>query len=127
MQGDDEGDCHFDMTKNPETFAMDLAVALSDISGAALSCEFAVPDTGVPVSPTEVNVQYKAGGTGEPVCLPKDDSGACDGGANGWQFKKNPDGSDDLSHVVLCGPACDTIRGDSTAKVEVIRGCQARE
>jgi hypothetical protein len=100
-----------------------LATALSDISGAALSCEFAVPDNGIPISPSEVNVQYKAMGTGAPVCMARDDSKACDGGANGWQFKKNPDGTDDLTHVVLCGAACDMVRADQAASVEVIRGC----
>jgi hypothetical protein len=123
----DVGDCHFDMTKAPEKFATDLGAALSDISGAALSCEFAVPDTGTPVKPTEVNVQYSAMGKTAPVCLAKDDSKPCDGGAVGWQFAKAVDGTDDLTRVVLCGKACDDVRADPAALVEVIRGCASLE
>ena len=43
--------------------------------------------------------------------------------ADGWQFAKNPDGSNDLSKVVLCGAACETVRGDADAQVDVILGC----
>jgi hypothetical protein len=122
-----KGDCHFDMTTSPATFADDLAKALSNISGAALACEFAVPDTGTPVKPNEVNVQYAAKGTEAPVCLAKDTSKPCDGGANGWQFKKNADGSDDLTRVVLCGSACDALHDDPAGRVDVVRGCQSLE
>jgi hypothetical protein len=117
------GDCHFDMTSTTD-FAADLAAALSDISGAALGCEFAVPDTGETVDPEFVNVQYRAGDGTAPDCLRFDDSAACDGGANGWQFAKNPDGSDNLARVVLCGAACDTVRADAAAQVDVILGCK---
>jgi von Willebrand factor type A domain len=122
-----QGDCHFDMTTSPGTFADDLAMALSNISGAALACEFAVPDTGTPVTPNEVNVQYSAEGKAAPICLPKDASKPCDGGANGWQFKKDASGNDDLTRVVLCGSACDTLRKDPAGRVDVIRGCQSLE
>jgi hypothetical protein len=117
------GNCHFDMTSTTD-FAADLAAALSDISGAALGCEFAVPDTGGTVDPEFINVQYRAGTGGTPTCLRFDDSAACDAGANGWQFAKNPDGSDNLTRVVLCGGACDTVRADAAAQVDVILGCK---
>jgi hypothetical protein len=120
-----KGDCHFDMTMSPQTFAADLGAALSKISGAALACEFAVPNTGVPVREAEVNVQYSQGGKGEPVCLGKDAAKPCDGGANGWQFKKSADGTNDLTRVVLCGQACTMVRADAAAKVDVIRGCNS--
>ncbi|MFC1643320.1 hypothetical protein ACFL5O_11670 [Myxococcota bacterium] len=120
-----QGDCHFDMTQSPETFASDLADALADISGAALACEFAVPETGTAIVPSEVNVQYTAMGSESPVCIPKEESTPCDARSNGWQFKKNVDGSDDLTHVVLCGSACDTVRQDAGARVDVVRGCRS--
>lgn len=116
------GDCHYDMTTSTD-FAADLATALDAISGSALGCEFAVPQpAGLP--PTDnVNVQYRPGGTGDPVCFGFDDT-ACDGGANGWQFAKLADGSNDLSKVILCGAACETVRNDSAVQVDVVLGCQ---
>ena len=116
-----DGDCHFDMTRTTD-FAADIAAALQEISGAALGCEFAVPDTGAELDPDEINVQYTPGGGGTPVCFAKDDSGPCDS-VDGWQFAQHSDGTDDLSRVVLCGSACDAIRADAAARVDVILGC----
>jgi hypothetical protein len=115
------GDCHFDMTTSND-FAAGLAGALSSVSGAALGCEFAVPSTSVAVTPGSVNVQYRSD-TGEAQCFPYDPA-PCSNGANGWQFAKRGDGSDDLSRVVICGSACDQVRNDSMARVDVILGCE---
>lgn len=114
------GDCHFDMTTSTD-FAADLASALDAISGTALGCEFPVPQGAVPTD--NVNVQLRAGGTGDPVCIGYDAS-ACDGGANGWQFAKNPDGTDNLDKVVLCGAACQMVQNDPAIQVDVVLGCQ---
>jgi hypothetical protein len=117
------GDCHFDMTTSTD-LAGDLASALDAISGAALSCEFPVPQIPDRAPSKNVNVQYRPGGTGEPVCLAYDEH-PCSGGANGWQFAKNAAGQDDLSKVVLCGAACDTVKKDPAVRVDVVLGCQA--
>jgi hypothetical protein len=114
------GDCHFDMTTSTD-FAADLASALDAISGSALGCEFPVPQGAMPTD--NVNVQYRAGGTASPQCFGYDE-GPCDGGANGWQFAKNPDGSDDLSKVVLCGGACEMVQADPAIQVDVVLGCR---
>lgn len=115
------GDCHFDMTATAD-FAGDLAAALQEISGAALGCEFAVPEPEGSLDPSLVNVQYTAGSGGDPTCFRQDPVNDC-ASANGWQFAKNPDGSADLTKVVLCGEACDTVRNDAEAQVDVILGC----
>ena len=60
---------------------------------------------------------------GRAVCFGYD-SGACEGGANGWQFAKNPDGTDNLSKVVLCGSACQMVQNDPAIQVDVVLGCQ---
>jgi hypothetical protein len=119
------GNCHFDMTQT-QNFAADLGQALTDISGAALGCEFSVPDVPDADDPTNVNVQYTLPGQ-VPICLKKDETKACDGGANGWQFATKPDGSQDLSKVVLCGEACSTIENNPDAQVEVLLGCDSLE
>jgi hypothetical protein len=106
------GDCHFDMTTTTD-FAADLQAVLGDIGGS-VGCSFAV---GV----GSVNVQYSVGG--EPTCLEQSESLPCDDGAQGWQFAKRPDGTDDRSQVVICGSACDAIRNDSDAQVDIVLGC----
>jgi hypothetical protein len=115
------GDCHFDMTSTQD-FAGALAGALGSISGAALGCEFAVPQTGVAVSKGSVNVQYR-GAKNNAVCFKYDDR-ACEAGADGWQFATKADGSQDLSRVVICGKACDQVRADASARVDVVLGCE---
>jgi len=116
------GDCHFDMT-NTQNFSEDLKFALGDISGAALGCEFAVPEVpDIQIEPDEVNVQYTLSGE-VPICIPNDITAGCDDGAQGWQFAKNADGSDNLSKVVVCGDYCATIESNSDIRVDVILGC----
>ncbi|MET0384612.1 MAG: vWA domain-containing protein [Polyangiales bacterium] len=115
------GDCHFDMTTTQD-FAGALASALGSVSGAALGCEFAVPPTDVTITPGTVNVQYRPQ-SGDPTCFAYD-SAPCSAGSNGWQFAKRSDGSDDLSRVVICGSACDQVRADPMARVDVLLGCE---
>jgi len=115
------GDCHFDMTTSQD-FAASLSGALGAVSGAALGCEFAVPKTNVTVTAGSVNVQYRPG-QGAPECFAYDPA-PCSAGSNGWQFAKRADGSEDSSRVVICGRACDTVRADAMARVDVILGCE---
>jgi hypothetical protein len=115
------GDCHYDMSTSQD-FAGELSDALGAIStGAALGCEFGVPALHAGVPEDQVNVQF-TGSDGTPTCFKYDDA-ACDGGADGWQFAKKADGSNDLSRVVICGAACQQIRADTAARVDVILGC----
>jgi hypothetical protein len=117
------GDCHYDMTASKD-FASDLANVLRAISGAAIGCEFSVPsEQGVQVKPEEVNIQYTAPG-GTPTCIPSDEGKDCKGGANGWQFARNPDGTANLSKIVLCGDACVTVGSIKNVQVDVLIGCQ---
>jgi hypothetical protein len=115
------GNCHFDMTTTQD-FAGALANALGAVSGAALGCEFAVPATNSAVTPGSVNVQYRPM-QGVPDCFAYDPA-PCAAGSNGWQFAKSADGRDDLSRVVICGSACDKVRADAGARVDVILGCE---
>jgi len=116
------GDCHYDMSSS-QSFATELASALDAIStGAALGCDFGVPEIRDGVPEERVNVQL-TGSDGVPVCFKYDES-PCEGGANGWQFRKLPNGSKDLTRVAICGDACDRIRADASARVDVILGCK---
>ena len=110
----DVGDCHFDMTETTD-FAADLGRALGDIGGS-VGCSFAVTGSG------RVNVQYTLA-DGDPVCVPQSADLPCEGGAEGWQFAKNSDGTEDTSRVSICGSACDAIRSGSGTQVDVVLGC----
>jgi hypothetical protein len=112
------GNCHFDLTAEQD-FAAVLRDTLGQISGRGLGCEFATPEG----TSHLVNVQYSQGG-GTPICFPQD-SGPCDGGADGWQYAKDASGNEDTSRVVLCGAACDAVRADPTSVVDVVLGCQS--
>jgi len=116
------GDCHFDMTTTQD-FGAALSDALAAISGAAVGCDFAVPATQGTVDAGSVNVQYTPAAGGAPVCF-KYDEKPCAAGADGWQFAIKADGTQDRSHVVICGAACDQVRADPSARVDVLLGCE---
>jgi len=118
--------CHLDMTQTTD-FAKDLGDALKRVTtGAALTCDFDVPmpGQGVKVDPELVNVDYYARGDMQDpaarVALNRDDTKPCDAGANGWQY------IDDKTKIRICGPTCDQVRADATAKVIVSLGCPPR-
>jgi hypothetical protein len=115
-EGGTAGDCHFDLSTQAD-FAQVLKDTLGKISGKALGCEFKAPkgDT------TKLNVQTSQNG-GDPTCMVQT-SGACEGGASGWQFAKDSAGADDPSRIVLCGQACEQVTADPTSAVDVILGC----
>jgi hypothetical protein len=113
------GDCHFDMTTSAD-FAAEFADALNDITGrAALTCEYAMP-TGDEVDPEKVNVSYFRGGTTE-VELFRDDTKACDAGAQGWQYV-----GADTTRIILCGDICNEIRSGAEGRVDIVLGCETR-
>jgi hypothetical protein len=50
----------------------------------------------------------------------QDKSAGCQDGANGWQY------SADGTKVLLCGSACDEVRSDPNAKVDIEFGCETK-
>jgi len=117
----DLGDCHFDMTTQA-SFDTALSAALRAIAGrAVLSCELSMPrpDSGE-VDPTRVNVIYSPADGSEPKVVPQDQRLGCDEGANGWQY------ADAQTKIRLCGPACEIVRGDRGARLDVVLGCPVR-
>ncbi|MDB4974083.1 MAG: uncharacterized protein JWN48_2424 [Myxococcaceae bacterium] len=117
------GNCHLDMTTSDD-FASALTAALGTVSTAAQGCEFAVPSSGKVDSADQVNVQYTPGKGGSPICYANDPRD-CDSVSNGWQFAVGSDGKPDFTKVVLCGTACDAIRKDPSAKVDILLGCSS--
>jgi hypothetical protein len=112
------GNCHFDMTTQAK-FDQALADALTKIAGRALSCELPMPIMeNVKVDPKLVNVVYSPSDGSKPSLILKDDRSACDSGADGWQYA-----ADDPAKILLCGKACDMVRGNRGARVDVVLGC----
>jgi hypothetical protein len=108
------GDCHFDMTES-ENFVEDLSGALSEItSDKALSCVYDVPGTGS-VNLNKVNVTYTPEGEAA-IDIVRDESAACDEGADGWQYTEH------FSKIVLCGDVCDQVK-DQDGIVRIVLGC----
>jgi len=115
----DQGNCHLDMTRTDD-FAAALTSALGVVGSAAVGCDFPVPGGGRSI---DVNVQYTPSSGQTPICFAQDEGKPCDSGANGWQFAKLKDGTRDPSRVVICGAACESIKRDPAARVDILVGC----
>ena len=85
-----------------------------------LGCEFNLPasDDGSPIDPNTVNVVYKPQGHEPGLNVLRDDTAPCAGGADGWQWNQ------DKTKIILCGPICESVKGDPTGEVDVLVGCQ---
>ncbi len=113
-----QGNCHFDMTKESD-LATALSAALKQIAGQTVTCELPVPQpkTGA-IDLGLVNVIYSSSDrTMKPKLVPQDKTAACDAGANGWQYTSGN------TKIRLCGAICDTLRGDTGGRVDVVLGC----
>jgi hypothetical protein len=87
---------------------------------APIACEFTLAATGLgTIDPARTNVIYYPGGTGAGEPIARDDSIACDAGANGWQFAGG------MTRIRVCGAACARIQADPAARVEIEVGCEA--
>jgi hypothetical protein len=115
-----QGNCHFDMTMVADLGAA-LSTALTAISGQAISCELGLPQPMQGVLDLKlVNVVYSPSDGSGPRVLPQDAHAPCDAGANGWQY------ADGNQKIKLCGQTCDVVRGDASARVDVVLGCPAQ-
>ena len=108
--------CHFDMTQGNFN-AKVLADAIAQVRGKVLGCVFDLPaiDGGM-VDLTAVNVNYSIDG-GAAMELKKrgDPNNACV--ADGcWDYTAD-------SKVQLIGKACDDIKAQTNAKVQILVGC----
>lgn len=101
--------CHYRL--GTDSFEDDLGRALDDIRGRALTCEFAVDTDPTRVDPTRVNVNLSGTGVSQQV-VPRDVDHR-----DGWDY------SDGMRNVVLYGPACERVRTDPAARVQILFGC----
>ena len=110
--------CHFDMTQNYS--ATQLANAISQVRGKVLGCIFNVPQPeGGTVDPTKVNVSYEVGGAAlSPLYKRATVSEDCSQ-TGCWDYVDSSD-----AQVELFGKACDDIKANTDADVEITVGCE---
>jgi hypothetical protein len=105
---------------NPAQTSQQLLAAMSQISGALASCDFAIPNPpdGRKLDYDKVNVE-RTSPNGPAQTLPY--SADCKNGV-GWHYDdaKNP------KKVLLCGGTCDQVKKDAGGKVNVAFSCVDR-
>lgn len=109
--------CHFDLTQftDPTALATELATALGAIQGAAVSCDYQIPDQDAGAfDANSVNVRYTHGDTSVEDLLY---DAACAG--DGWRYddEANP------KRIVICSSTCAALTKDSQPKVDILFGC----
>jgi von Willebrand factor type A domain len=95
--------------------------AMNQIRGAALTCEFTVPQPGPnqTVDPNEVNVYFfPQSGSGGGVIYKVDNQGACDPTTGGWYFDNNTN----PTRVFLCDASCNTVKA-TPGRIELELHC----
>ena len=94
----------------------DLLNALKQIQGSQVSCNIAFPksQTGTPLDPSKINVNYTPG-DGSPTQTLGKVSGAADCTNGGWYY----DNEQNPTVITLCPTTCSTIQADKTALVRL--------
>jgi hypothetical protein len=120
-QSDPTVPCHFDMT-NGNYSASALASAIGSVRGSLLGCTFEVPKPnagaggGGAIDKGQVNVHVDGASGPSDLYKRKDASNAC--ATDGcWDY-------DASGNIVLIGKACESVKSDATARVDIVVGCQ---
>jgi hypothetical protein len=103
---------------NPAQTATDFQTALSAIRGSTLSCDFQLPTppAGKTLDPTTLNVVFTpSGGAAMTLTYDQDCSGA-----NGWHY----DDPTNPTKIILCQSTCMSVQADSSAKIDIVTGCE---
>lgn len=105
-------------TANQAAVGTEFSTALSQIRGASLACEYALPQApaGQTLDYQKVNVQYSAGGGAAQTLKYSDTCTASDG----WRY----DNAQSPTKILLCQSACDKAKADGAAKIDLVLGCQ---
>ncbi len=99
--------------------ANQFAAALEKAHGAAVGCEFQLPDDLAEgtVDQGFVNVTLTPGGDNPDAVLAN--PGCSGAGDEGWTF----DDADDPKSIVLCEATCAKLEGDPEATINIVLGC----
>jgi hypothetical protein len=97
--------------------------ALKQIQSSSLGCEYAIPPSqnGGTLDLTKVNVQYTPGGGGPTLEKNVVNKAAC--APDGWYY----DDPVKPTKIELCPATCTTVQADSSAKIDIILGCDTKK
>jgi hypothetical protein len=93
--------------------------ALGKIRGAALSCEYKMPDLPAGKKPSFVTVQYTPGAGGASVTIKRKVSPSDCAADGGWYYDDN----DHPTKITMCGASCSSLQNDAKGQVQVLVMC----
>jgi hypothetical protein len=104
-------------TNDPGSLTSSLQSALGSIAKSQLGCNYGLPapPAGQTLDVNAVNVDYTPSGMAQRT-LPY--SADCANGS-GWHY----DSTSAPKTIVMCPTICDTLKGDSGGKVDIVFGC----
>jgi hypothetical protein len=93
-------------------------VVETHVETTALPCEWAIPaqPDGRVFDPDKVNIRWKTA-SAETTFVRVDSEAQCR--ANGWRF----DNAENPTRLIACPQACDAIKAEPNAKLDVLLGC----
>ncbi|MEZ4298226.1 MAG: VWA domain-containing protein [Polyangiaceae bacterium] len=127
----DKGDVYLSLVQQTGGIVGDLCIqdfgpvfqdmATGIVQSAELSCEYDIPPPpeGETLDPALVNVNYTP--TGQPKMAILNVKTPADCGAKGGWYYDNPAAP---TKIIMCPGTCDTLKADTTGKVEVLFGCE---
>ena len=98
------------------------ALAESVVTGSRLACEWELPEpeSGEPLDPTQVNVEYTGGGMDTSAVIPKVEGGALSCTDNGgWYY----DDEENPTRILTCPATCAVLEADPEGSVDIALGC----
>lgn len=107
---------------NSATAQQELLSALDAIRGMTLSCDFPTPTStraGESVDPTKVNVTYTPGTGGRATVFGQVPTQVDCRTDDAWYYD-NPAAP---ARIFLCPSACDAVRRDDAAQLQILLGC----
>lgn len=127
----DKGQVYIDLVQQTGGIIGDLCIqdfgpvfqdmATGVVQSAQLSCDYAIPTPpqGETLDPGKVNVNYTPSGQMAMPILHVATPADC-GVQGGWYY----DDPNAPTKILMCPTTCDTLKGDSTGKVDVLFGCE---
>jgi hypothetical protein len=98
------------------------ALAASVVTGSRLACEWELPEpeTGEPLDPEQVNVEYTGGGMTTSAIIPKVEGGAAScTESGGWYY----DSEESPTRILTCPATCAVLEADAEGTVDIALGC----
>ena len=106
-------------TQNQAMIGQAFTDAMNQIRGASLACEYGLPaaPAGQTLDFKKVNVQVTSSGNASTLPFSADCSNA-----SGWKY----DNAAAPTKIQLCQSACDKVKGDGNAKLDLVLGCETQ-